>query len=480
MTTKYAENYTIDATTANNSFSAIWKLTRTMKAAGWTYMASGNGTSKDTTAVATADLWGGAADPTTDAYTGAIQAQLDSRAAWWCAEGPTVVKLGITAASAGTFLRGEFVTQATSGATGEILGYVINSAGNSGWLVIMPHTGTFDGTHHILGADSAATVTATSYALVRQQVVIAKNTTVTSGWIFWQQLTDAEITAGVNTALFSDLAVNAANCTATTAPGNSSSGSNRWPSYGIPGVGTPESTGNGFFGITSGFGKSHMAAVNATPAAGVTADGSWWITIWDTTNSAYRTLSFQRLDKTEPGDVSPFLLLSVTSEVATSATTGRAAATTSASTSAVSFYGYTGTTIGTPAKGYCARATGTMGASIDVYSPFVLGVTYANGSSVSGGAPGQSPNATFPPKIRNHPDFAGSPPYPIERLKATNLVNSITMRKGVCRWFATHPAAAINDTIDTKQWLVIVANSAAANPALIIGPLDGTTTPTTV
>lgn len=479
MTTKYTINYSIDTTTANNSFSAIWKLSRTMKAAGWTYKASGNGTSKDTTAVATADLWGGNADPTLDAYTGAIQAQLDSRAAWWCAEGPTVVKLGITAASSGTFLRGEYVTQATSGATGEILGYVINSAGNSGWVVIMPQTGTFNGTNQIVGATSAATVTATSYALVRQQIVIAKNTTVTAGWIFWEQLTDAEITAGANTALFSDLAVNAANCTATTAPGNSSSGSNRWPSYGIPMVGAPESTGNAFFGITSGFGKAHMAATNATPAASTTPDGSWFIAIWDTTSSVYRTLSQQRLDKTEPGDVSPYILQSVTSESASSATTGRLAATTSTSASAAAFYGYLGTAINTPAKGYCARATGTMGTGIDVYSPFVLGVTMAVGSSVSTGVLSQAPNATFPPKIRCHPDFAGSPPYPIERVKATSIVNSITQRKGTCRWFATHPAASINDTIDTKQWLVLTPNSAAANPALIIGPLNGSTTPTT-
>lgn len=478
MSNQYAENYTINPTTANNSFSAIWKLTRCMKASGWTYMASGDGTSKDTTGVATADLWGANADPMLDAYAGAIQAQLDSRAAWWCAEGPIVAKIGIGAASSGTFIRGEFVSQAGSGATGEILGYVINGAGNSGWLVIMPHTGTFNGTGVVTGADSGATVTATSYVAIRQQVVIAKNTTVTTGWIFYEALSQTEIDASANTALFSDLAVNAANCTATVAPGNSSSGSNRWPSYGIPGVGTPEGAGQPFFGITSGFGKAHLVSTNVTPSAGITADGTWFAAIWDTANSVYRCLSLLRLDKTEPGDVNPWILQSVTSESSTSATAGRAAATTSASATAM-FLQYLGTLIGTPAKGYCARTTGTMGTPPDAYTPFVMGITGVIANSAGNQGIAQCVNATHPPKIRNHPDVATTGPYPIERCKIVGKVDSLTIRKGVCRWFGTHPAASINDTIDTKQWLVIVANATTNNPALIIGPLDGTTTPTT-
>lgn len=285
MTAKYKPNYAIDTTTANNSFSAVWAWTRVLKASGWTYMASGDGSNKDTTGTATNDKWGGGADPMADTYA-SVQSQLDSRAAWWCAEGPSTVKLGIGAASSGTFIRGEIVTQATSGATGEIIGYVLNAAGNSGWVVIVPQTGTFDGTHTITGGTSNATVTATSYNLFRRQIVVAKNTTVTAGWIFYEALTDTEIAASSNTALFSDLAANAANCSATVAPGNSASGSNRFPSYGVTLLGQAESTGNAFFGITSSFGHAQIAAANATPATSVSADGSSFVTIWSTANSS--------------------------------------------------------------------------------------------------------------------------------------------------------------------------------------------------
>ena len=63
---------------SNHTFSAVWKLTRAIKKAGWAYSASGDGTSKDTSGTGTSDLWGGAADPATDTYPTA----LDSVTAW--------------------------------------------------------------------------------------------------------------------------------------------------------------------------------------------------------------------------------------------------------------------------------------------------------------------------------------------------------------------------------------------------------------
>jgi hypothetical protein len=476
MSDKFWPNFTIDTTTSNNSFSAIWALTRVIKAAGGVFKSCGNGTTKVTTGVAADDLWGGNANPLLDTYA-SVQAQLDSRAAWWCAELASTVKIGIGAASVGTFLRDEVVTQATSGATGKLLGYVINSANNSGWIIIMPHTGTFDATHQIVGGRSGATVTATSYTLLRRQIVVAKNTTVSAGWIFYEAVTQAEIDASSNTALFSDLAVNAANCNATVAPGNSASSNNRFPSYAIPMVGTPESTGQAFFGITTGFGKAQVTATNLTPAANTEADGTFFVAMWDASNSVYRVLSMMRLDKQEPGDIDPYIIMSVTSEGLTSPTTGRAAATTSGSSGAGGFYGLLGNLIGIPAKGYCARATGTMGSGLDVYSPFVLGANTNFGT----GTPSlisQSSNTSYPPKIRNHPDApGGTSPYPIERVRATSLVDSITMRKGSCRNLALLPSASIADTANNKTWLALTANAGTTNPALVIGPMDGSTTP---
>ncbi len=469
-------NFAIDTTTANNEFSAIWAWSRGIKAAGGIYKASGNGTIKDTTGVAANDLWGGNADPLADTYA-SVQAQLDTRAAWWCGELPSVVKLGIGAAPTGTFQRGEIVAQAGSGATGEILGGVINDDGNSGWVIIMPQTGTFDGTGQITGGESGATVTATSYTLFRQQIVLAKNTTVTTGWIFWEMLTDAEIAASSNTALFSELAANAANCTATTCPGNSSSGSNRFPSYAIPIVGTPEGNGNVFFGISSGFGKVHVFVPNMTPAADVSADGTATVTVWDTNNNIYRFLSLQRCDDGEPGDASPFAFFGVTSESATSPSTGRAAATTVSVPAINAYINQLGTGSGTPAKGYCARGTGVMGTPPDAYTPLIASTEVQVGSS---GVQAQSPNAVSAPVIRNHPDHGVKPVYPIEHVQVTSVVTNLTMNKGKCRHLATVPTAVINSTANGGKMLVIVANNAATNPALAIGPLSGATAPLTV
>ncbi len=100
-------------------FDAIWKLTRAMKKAGWTYKSSSNGTATDITGTATNDKWGGNTDPATDTYPTA----LDTVIAWWNAQGPTTQKLSMLVAPTGSFVRGEKVTQAGTSAEGELVGY---------------------------------------------------------------------------------------------------------------------------------------------------------------------------------------------------------------------------------------------------------------------------------------------------------------------------------------------------------------------
>jgi len=551
MSNKYALNYSLDFRSGNNSFSALWKLTRCMKAAGWTYKASGDGTTKDTTGTATNDRWGSNVDPMTDVYPATNIAQasggqsaagatinvlstdgfpssgrfnigtlntnvtytgktatsftgcsggsgtmvmgytvtlLDTYAAWWCAEGPSTVKIGITAASSGTFLSNEGVSQAGSGATGEILGYVINSAANSGWLVIMPRTGTFNNSGVITGATSGATVTATSYNLIRRQVVFAKDTNVTNGWIFYEALSDTEIAASSNTALFSDLAANAANCTATVAPGNSAASNNLFPVYGISCLGT---SGGGastlLFQKGSSFGMAQIVAVNATPSAGVSADGTFWAAIFSTdgsvgTPSNYCLISFQRLDNTEPGDADPFIFQAGTTELVTSST-GRTQGT---APNASPSWGNQQWSSGTPAKGYCARTTGTMGSGLDVYSGFSFGLVQGPGTPpaiISNAQEGGSGWNTDYPRIRNHPDALTQGLRPIEMFSVIGSSSSIQIRKGVCRWLGAAPPGFVNQNLDNKRWLIVLQpsiNTVAGNnpgPAAIIGPLDTTTTP---
>jgi hypothetical protein len=108
----------------NDIFNVIWKLTRAMKKAGWIYKASGDGTSlgKDTSGNPANDKWGGNADPALDSYP-----SFGSVSAWWCAQGPSTLKVPITSASVGTFMRGEDGYQASTGAHGEILGYIFDT-----------------------------------------------------------------------------------------------------------------------------------------------------------------------------------------------------------------------------------------------------------------------------------------------------------------------------------------------------------------
>lgn len=67
MSNTIVSNYQPLSTT--HVFSVIWKLTRILKNAGWIYKSSGNGTSKDTSATAANDLWGGQSNPLTDTYS---------------------------------------------------------------------------------------------------------------------------------------------------------------------------------------------------------------------------------------------------------------------------------------------------------------------------------------------------------------------------------------------------------------------------
>src|ERR1019366_8449328 len=70
MSHQQAQNYVLSV--SNGKLSAIWKLTRVMKAAGWRYKASSDGTTKETTGNPNNDKWGGGGTvqgPTTVAFT---------------------------------------------------------------------------------------------------------------------------------------------------------------------------------------------------------------------------------------------------------------------------------------------------------------------------------------------------------------------------------------------------------------------------
>jgi len=70
MAHQQAQNYVLSA--SNNKLNALWKLTRVMKAAGWRYKASSDGTTKESAGNPNNDKWGGGGTvqgPTTVAFT---------------------------------------------------------------------------------------------------------------------------------------------------------------------------------------------------------------------------------------------------------------------------------------------------------------------------------------------------------------------------------------------------------------------------
>lgn len=235
LSTAVVNNTTFNVT---DLFFVIWKLTRAMKKAGWTYKSSGDGTSlgKDTTGIAANDKWGGNADPATDTYTG-----FNTVSAWWNAQGPSTLKIPISTASTGTFIRGEDISQATSGAHGELLGYLWDIPTNQGYLVVAPRIDGYgadphgwDHTHLITGAISGATITpsATVIEFVREVVFWKSNVAGASGGQgignMYYQCVDGYSESAFR---FSSLAANAAGCSGNIAPGGGGT-ANTFPTVG--------------------------------------------------------------------------------------------------------------------------------------------------------------------------------------------------------------------------------------------------------
>jgi hypothetical protein len=149
------------------------------------------------------------------------------QSSWLCMQGPSTLKIPITSASTGTFLKGENITQTTSGAQAEIIGYVFDAVAAAGYLVAMPRVhGTGGGalgwdTNLITGDISGATVTPSANPLefTREVVFWASQSTNTANAMnMWMQVVDGYTTGSENSSRFSVLA-NSAGCSSGLPPG---------------------------------------------------------------------------------------------------------------------------------------------------------------------------------------------------------------------------------------------------------------------
>ena len=562
MANAFATNYSIPS--ATNVFQTIWKLTRVMKSAGWTYKASGDGTNKDYSATATADLWGGSANPLLDSYTAGSQAAsttlvgsqtfpvssatvtcaavgnfnatggvfyinnnvtpvtytacsgttftgcnggpslsatngmtitgqpklADNTVGWIVLSGPQVLKVPLASAPTGTPTRGEIVTQATSGATGELVSYIWDAVGVSGWAVIKPQTGTFNATNTFTGAISAAVLTPTGTVVTfAREIMFAKTATSTVAGYIHYVVADA---TAENVCLLSYLAAQTG-CTALIPPGCGGT-SNRFdtasPVTGSPIIqcvrGTQVAAGqftsaDNWFGLASTFASNaQIACTNATPAASTSADGSFWIGLPTTTANNYTGFFFTAVDDCEPGDCDPYVLfVGSACAVAASSTYTRLGAAGYAGYQYVPYclIGYPGATTYASYFGYQSR--GNTVTARDV--PCVYwGTLNMNISVTNSLAQAMYPTTTL--KACCTP--AAAPPLvrePVSLYATIGVTGIARQAKGKCRWLQAISIGNVIDTVDSKSWLVIAAYGflVATVPAFIIGPYDGATTPTT-
>lgn len=464
MADKFSLNFGLQAT--NHTFSAVWRLTRVMKAAGWNVKAHSDGFTKQASGTNNNDSWGNSSDPLLDTYP-----SFDTAAAWIVMEGPKTLKFPLVGVPSGTFLRGESVTQSNTGATGEVLGVVWDSGTSSGWAIVMPRTGSFNGVDGVTGDTSAAGFIPSAMKTFTREVVFFKNTNITAGTCYYVCADQSAETA----SLFSSLA-SSAGCTATIAPGAGGT-ANAFPAIAITMRGTGGAVTHGdWFSTTSGFaGMANLVATNATPSAGVTVDGTFWALCSRTTPvGSFGLFGFFRLDDSEPGDVDPFVWhWSSNNSVSTYSRTSQV------SFSSSSDFTWTELMAGTSVrwKGYAARDCPVTARDIATY--FYGG--YRNSGSQNSYQPSLCTGATNAHRLANHP--AANPPYlrdQVHIITDASFAAGLPVRyfKGTVRWFQLASTGGYKDTYDGLSWLVVFPYNGSTNPSILLGPWDGSTTPT--
>jgi hypothetical protein len=241
---------------------------------------------------------------------------LDATQWWVLLESFRNLQLTGTIQPVGEFVAGETVTQTGTGATGRLIGRPVWGpiTGKSS-CVIMPMGGQFNSSGVITGNISGATMTpATLYEFARN-IVFSKgsaiDTTTGSGWY---EVYDTTAEASISlVAKASDSA-----CTATVAPGGSTTPSNAKNtgfSYVLRGD-NPTASGNpvihatGIIGeitpfpsITQPNGRYQIVVSNHMPYAGEEVDGTWRVVVGNTGGGGVNMLSQERVDSNPDNEV---------------------------------------------------------------------------------------------------------------------------------------------------------------------------------
>lgn len=474
MANKFLTN--VSLASSNDNFHVMWATSRVMKAAGWNVMAHSNGTTKVADGTNANDgYWGNNSDPLTDTYP-----VFAAAAAWIVLRGPTTLKINLAAAPTpganGDFVRGEIVTQTTSGATGILSGYVWDSSLLQGWAVIEPCTGTFDGTNNITGSISGAIATVNSIKFFTREVMFAKSSANQTDGTIYYVCADGynehnQLFSGVKldgTGAGDGYLAQSTGCTASVAPGKGGTG-NTFPSRAINLRGATSSTTHSVLFSNYGLvGRLQALAVNAVPSTGVSADGSFWMAASNNgTTNGFSVIGFTKLIDCEPGDIDPYIWFAPsgttvwtwtqTTTLAPSGTTYVNSTTVLGSTQ-VYWLGYLAR------DGYSTRDKVTYyRANVEKDDANVATIYGVNGLNQ---------------RIANHPSPATAPLLRYHfSFVYYNSTTSEFFYKGKPKWMFCLSQGSGLDTSDSKQFICVAARIASSQPAMYIGPYDGTTTP---
>jgi len=420
-------------------------------------------------------------DALLDAYPTAIQGA-SGTGAWWCAQGPSIMRVPIGTGAPGAFIRGENVVQATSGATGEFIGTVTDTANGLGYMVIAPRlSGVGAGPRGwsasavITGDRSAATATPTGTVLEYvREIVIWKSSTAQTGHFYHQAIESVtEAATTTTTGRFSTMA-SLGTATAVICPGGATGGSpvtNGFPTVGTMAlVGTAGSGAAGtgssdlsFYTTNVGVGLAQVLCANAIENDGVTADGSWTLAYGNPVAGAniFIGWGYQRLDDTEDGDVDPYVYCAPA--VLAIYVRSRTVATNNAGTVGD---GFTGSAfwceIGrTPFVGWRRRGM----PSGDAFQEFQGATMGTCGSTLTS-------MLLLNPATVDRVACAYTNVSVREPIWITSTQSGLKQRKGTLRWWYMVQGGNGTDTYDGKRY---VQMSSSASLPIIVGPADLTT-----
>jgi len=399
--------------------------------------------------------------------------------AWIVLQGASTMKIPIsTNVPTGAFLRGEKVTQSTSGATGTIIGVMTDTGGGTGFLVIMPRLNgggsgprgwTSGSTDTITGAVSGATITSSTGAPVEyvREIVIWKNSQ-NDGHLYVQCVDQS----GEATSRFSSVAGNAG-VTNVLAPGSVATfptpGS--WVMLGTgntAGVGTGPARWYHLGNLLVQAGNGQLLCANCMEDSNNDADGSWIAALGSPSNTGgigaswmYAGMFYMRLDGSEDGDIDPYITCQ---NFTGSAYGGNRLGPSAAPTLLQDFFIgtnflATSTSSATVYAGWRRRGF----SSGDAWQQF-HGMTLTTGllSSVDQANIGRVQSALQEYLVK-------------DALWVVSTQSAARMRKGYLRWIWMTEGGVSNNTYLGGTWVQL--SEAASSGPLVCGPWDGASIP---